>query len=202
MNRGSQRCRTTAATETKQAAVGNLARREHTSQGSNVWVEEAGSELVETQAIRGLTERVYRTVDDGSARPGGAEVYPYEAALRRHRPHRTSSRQARDGGAAAEQVDRALTRAPCRSDRHTLQGKGAHRLSSKSEVRRVMEECCVVCAEPLEWVAIGPCGHREVCALCVVRLRFVLKDDRCCFCKQARTPDAAPHKSLRRVSCD
>lgn len=50
-----------------------------------------------------------------------------------------------------------------------------------------MEECCVVCAEPLEWVAIGPCGHREVCALCVVRLRFVLKDTRCCFCKQART---------------
>lgn len=55
-----------------------------------------------------------------------------------------------------------------------------------------MEECCVVCAEPLEWVAIGACGHREVCALCVVRLRFVLKDLCCCFCKQARAPPAIP----------
>ncbi|KAG9459919.1 hypothetical protein H6P81_004427 [Aristolochia fimbriata] len=46
-----------------------------------------------------------------------------------------------------------------------------------------MEDCCAVCAEPLEWVAYGPCGHREVCSTCVVRLRFVLDDRRCCLCK-------------------
>eukprot|EP00249_Psilotum_nudum_P023768 c28978_g1_i1 orf=796-3444(-) len=47
-----------------------------------------------------------------------------------------------------------------------------------------MEECCAVCAEPLEWVGYGQCGHREVCSTCVVRLRFVLNDKRCCICKQ------------------
>ncbi|CAK9213683.1 unnamed protein product, partial [Sphagnum troendelagicum] len=47
-----------------------------------------------------------------------------------------------------------------------------------------MEECCAVCAEPLEWVAYGPCGHREVCFTCTARLRFVLEDKRCCICKQ------------------
>ncbi|BBN12653.1 E3 ubiquitin-protein ligase ZNF598 [Marchantia polymorpha subsp. ruderalis] len=47
-----------------------------------------------------------------------------------------------------------------------------------------MEDCCAVCAEPLEWVGYGPCGHREVCFTCIARLRFVLNDKRCCICKQ------------------
>ncbi|KAK3259001.1 hypothetical protein CYMTET_31979 [Cymbomonas tetramitiformis] len=47
-----------------------------------------------------------------------------------------------------------------------------------------MEECCAICAEPLEWVAMGPCGHRDACSKCTTRLRFVLKDTKCCFCKQ------------------
>lgn len=47
-----------------------------------------------------------------------------------------------------------------------------------------MEECCAVCAEPLEWLAYGPCGHREVCSTCTSRLRFILNDKNCCICKQ------------------
>ncbi|KAL6008775.1 hypothetical protein ACLOJK_022001 [Asimina triloba] len=46
-----------------------------------------------------------------------------------------------------------------------------------------MDDCCAVCAEPLEWVAYGSCGHREVCSTCVTRLRFVLSDRKCCICK-------------------
>lgn len=46
-----------------------------------------------------------------------------------------------------------------------------------------MDDSCAVCAETLEWVAYGPCGHREVCSTCVVRLRFILNDRRCCICK-------------------
>jgi hypothetical protein len=45
---------------------------------------------------------------------------------------------------------------------------------------------CAVCAEPLAWVAAGPCGHTEVCHRCCARLRLVLKDTRCALCKQAR----------------
>ncbi|KAG1371408.1 E3 ubiquitin-protein ligase ZNF598 [Cocos nucifera] len=46
-----------------------------------------------------------------------------------------------------------------------------------------MDDSCAVCADALEWVAYGSCGHREVCSTCVVRLRFVLNDRRCCICK-------------------
>jgi hypothetical protein len=47
-----------------------------------------------------------------------------------------------------------------------------------------MEDCCVICAEPLEWLAYGPCDHKDVCSSCIARLRFVLKDNKCCICKQ------------------
>jgi hypothetical protein len=47
-----------------------------------------------------------------------------------------------------------------------------------------MEDCCFICAEPLEWVAFGPCGHKEACSKCVMRMRFVLKDSRCIMCQQ------------------
>ncbi|XP_057517780.1 uncharacterized protein LOC130798697 [Amaranthus tricolor] len=46
-----------------------------------------------------------------------------------------------------------------------------------------MDDSCAVCADTLEWVAYGPCGHREVCSTCVARLRFICDDRRCCICK-------------------
>ncbi|KAI3993343.1 hypothetical protein MKX01_010086 [Papaver californicum] len=46
-----------------------------------------------------------------------------------------------------------------------------------------MDDSCAVCAESLEWVAYGPCGHREVCSTCVSRLRFICEDRKCCICK-------------------
>ncbi|WVZ97342.1 hypothetical protein U9M48_042889 [Paspalum notatum var. saurae] len=46
-----------------------------------------------------------------------------------------------------------------------------------------MDDSCVVCAETLEWMAYGPCGHRDVCSTCVVRLRIVMDDKKCCICK-------------------
>ncbi|KAL3531562.1 hypothetical protein ACH5RR_010884 [Cinchona calisaya] len=46
-----------------------------------------------------------------------------------------------------------------------------------------MDDSCAVCAETLEWVAYGACGHKDVCSTCVVRLRFICLDRRCCICK-------------------
>ncbi|KAJ7008090.1 E3 ubiquitin-protein ligase ZNF598-like [Populus alba x Populus x berolinensis] len=46
-----------------------------------------------------------------------------------------------------------------------------------------MDDSCAVCAEALEWVAYGACGHRDVCSTCVSRLRFICDDRRCCICK-------------------
>ncbi|XP_039027455.1 E3 ubiquitin-protein ligase hel2-like isoform X1 [Hibiscus syriacus] len=46
-----------------------------------------------------------------------------------------------------------------------------------------MDDSCAVCADNLEWVAYGVCGHREVCSTCVIRIRFICNDLRCCICK-------------------
>jgi hypothetical protein len=43
---------------------------------------------------------------------------------------------------------------------------------------------CAVCMEPLEWVAIGLCGHHEVCSTCTVHIRVFEHDRRCCICRQ------------------
>jgi len=43
---------------------------------------------------------------------------------------------------------------------------------------------CIVCADPLNFTAYGPCGHKETCSKCVSRLRSVLKDQRCAYCQQ------------------
>ncbi|XP_065852511.1 uncharacterized protein [Euphorbia lathyris] len=50
-----------------------------------------------------------------------------------------------------------------------------------------MDDSCAVCAETLEWVAYGPCGHREVCSTCIIRLRFICDDQCCCICKSEST---------------
>ena len=59
-----------------------------------------------------------------------------------------------------------------------------HRRDVRSILPLSMDECCVVCADPLEWTAYGPCGHTQTCSKCVARLRFVLKDKRCVICQQ------------------
>ncbi|KAH6777427.1 RING/U-box superfamily protein [Perilla frutescens var. hirtella] len=46
-----------------------------------------------------------------------------------------------------------------------------------------MDDSCAVCAESLEWVAYGACGHKDVCSTCVARLRFICNERRCCICK-------------------
>lgn len=45
------------------------------------------------------------------------------------------------------------------------------------------EPICVVCMEPMEWVAVAPCGHREVCVRCAASIRFFHNDLRCCICR-------------------
>lgn len=44
-------------------------------------------------------------------------------------------------------------------------------------------KCCCVCMEPLKWVVVGRCGHRDVCGGCATRIRFFLHDLRCCICR-------------------
>jgi hypothetical protein len=46
---------------------------------------------------------------------------------------------------------------------------------------------CVVCLEPLEWVATGRCGHRALCPKCMVAVRAAGNKRLCCVCG-ARCP--------------
>ncbi|KAL4444334.1 hypothetical protein ABPG75_012071 [Micractinium tetrahymenae] len=46
-----------------------------------------------------------------------------------------------------------------------------------------MEDLCIVCAEPLQYAAYAECGHKDACSKCVLRLRSVLKDQRCVYCQ-------------------
>ncbi|KAL2508570.1 RING/U-box superfamily protein [Forsythia ovata] len=46
-----------------------------------------------------------------------------------------------------------------------------------------MDDTCAVCADILNWVAYGPCGHNEVCSTCVARCRFISHDRCCSICK-------------------
>ena len=43
-------------------------------------------------------------------------------------------------------------------------------------------DCCIICADPVEWHAIGQCNH-GVCHLCCLRLRGLYKQKECSYCK-------------------
>jgi hypothetical protein len=45
------------------------------------------------------------------------------------------------------------------------------------------ENACLICCEPIRFYAVGSCNHREVCAMCTLRLRQLYKENECCICK-------------------
>lgn len=46
------------------------------------------------------------------------------------------------------------------------------------------EHCLICCQDKPKFAAVGKCGHTEVCWLCAVRLRALLKDTTCPMCKE------------------
>ena len=45
----------------------------------------------------------------------------------------------------------------------TLSSLGSHNTAVIAG-NSTMEDCCAVCAEPLEWTAYGQCGHTDACS--------------------------------------
>uniref|UniRef100_A0A0E0EEU2 RING-type domain-containing protein n=1 Tax=Oryza meridionalis TaxID=40149 RepID=A0A0E0EEU2_9ORYZ len=60
---------------------------------------------------------------------------------------------------------------------------GDHTHDVVIDVGATTTSSCVVCMEPLEWAAIGPCGHGEVCAGCALHIRVFQNNRRCCICR-------------------
>jgi len=56
-------------------------------------------------------------------------------------------------------------------------------ISAAAASKQKQVDCCVVCAEPLVFYAVGECEHPEVCSLCLLRQRVLLRDRRCPICK-------------------
>eukprot|EP00927_Polykrikos_kofoidii_P082863 TRINITY_DN8354_c0_g1_i1.p1 TRINITY_DN8354_c0_g1~~TRINITY_DN8354_c0_g1_i1.p1 ORF type:complete len:747 (+),score=155.76 TRINITY_DN8354_c0_g1_i1:121-2361(+) len=50
-----------------------------------------------------------------------------------------------------------------------------------------VRKCLICCVDEPRFVAVGRCGHTEVCGLCSVRLRGVLRDFHCPLCKEDLT---------------
>ncbi len=46
-----------------------------------------------------------------------------------------------------------------------------------------MESVCVLCCEPLLYVCMGRCNHKNMCEKCGLRLRLLMKNFHCPMCK-------------------
>jgi hypothetical protein len=62
----------------------------------------------------------------------------------------------------------------------------------------------VVCLEHPSSIAVGPCDHHQLCAMCCLRLRLCYHDNRCPLCKTEAKQVRGQCGRLRlgRVSCD
>jgi E3 ubiquitin-protein ligase ZNF598 len=45
-------------------------------------------------------------------------------------------------------------------------------------------EHCILCYNPMKFMAMGECGHKNVCCKCVLRMRLIMDDNHCSICKQ------------------
>ena len=59
------------------------------------------------------------------------------------------------------------------------------RLSSRLSFEPTTE--CSLCYESTPFVSVGTCGHAQVCWLCCLRLRWIIKDTNCAICKEQLT---------------
>lgn len=67
---------------------------------------------------------------------------------------------------------------------------------------------CIICCEAFDSnkhrPGIGPCGHEGTCSLCYVRLRKIMNEKTCCYCKAnldqvyifPSPQDVVPYRSL------
>lgn len=55
---------------------------------------------------------------------------------------------------------------------------------SSSSSGHALEQCLICCEERPKYVGVGRCGHAEVCWVCAVRMRAVLRDIHCPVCKE------------------
>ena len=61
------------------------------------------------------------------------------------------------------------------------------RVKKQGAAAVIESEVCLLCSNEIEYYALGPCGHTNICAKCSLRIRLLMNDYRCPLCKQELT---------------
>ena len=61
---------------------------------------------------------------------------------------------------------------------------------------------CICCSDPIRVYSIGPCNHKDTCAMCNLKRRLLYKDQKFCpICKEDQTPLVLTSKGHLDHSC-
>lgn len=59
---------------------------------------------------------------------------------------------------------------------HSSAARKESAISSEFDLDLSDMEHCILCYNNLTFFAVGKCGHKNVCHICALRLRFIIKD--------------------------
>jgi len=56
-------------------------------------------------------------------------------------------------------------------------------LSSAGDLDLTDLEHCLLCCNEIRYFAMGKCDHKNICHKCCIRIRLLMKDNKCSICK-------------------
>jgi hypothetical protein len=60
---------------------------------------------------------------------------------------------------------------------------GKKKSEISTEVDLSDKEHCILCFNDMKYFALGKCNHKNVCHICILRLRCIMNDKKCPICK-------------------
>ncbi|DBA03333.1 TPA: hypothetical protein N0F65_004610 [Lagenidium giganteum] len=79
---------------------------------------------------------------------------------------------------------------PARKSARTRTNAGARKPKASAKDATATEEqedereMCVLCADPIDFYAVGECNHHGICSKCSMRMRLIMNDRSCPICKK------------------
>lgn len=107
------------------------------------------------------------------------------SSQRKHRP-RPRYRKKKEPNLSLEQKKQDIPAAGSEEKRSRMPSKKSVTVphDSASSVEEDGRECCILCAEPIKYHAVGQCNHYGICSKCSMRMRIIMDDRNCPMCKQ------------------
>lgn len=85
--------------------------------------------------------------------------------------------------AASEQQESKASESNEAKSTNQLEAVSRAKASAEKDDEGGEDEVCLLCADPIEFFAIGECNHLGVCSKCSMRMRLIMKDRNCPMCK-------------------